>query len=114
MLVMKIILLIRFKRRGDGQMSKKILIACGTGICTSTMAAKKLMAALEKRGKENQVKTSQCKVAELASKANDYDLIISTTQVTGNLKVPVVQGVAFLTGVGVDKVVDEIIEKLGI
>ncbi|MCG8542140.1 MAG: PTS sugar transporter subunit IIB [Clostridia bacterium] len=95
-------------------MVKKILIACGTGICTSTMAAKKLIAALEKRGKGNQVTTSQCKVSELASKENGYDLIISTTQVGGDIKLPVVQGVAFLTGVGIDKVVDEVIEKLGI
>ncbi|MCG8485173.1 MAG: PTS sugar transporter subunit IIB [Clostridia bacterium] len=95
-------------------MAKKILIACGTGICTSTMATKKLMAGLERKGKENHVITVQCKVSELASKANDYDLIISTTQVPSGIKVPVVQGVAFLTGVGVDKVVDEIIEILGI
>lgn len=99
---------------GDDKMAKKILIACGTGICTSTMASKKFIAALEKRGKANQVKVSQCKVAELASKAADYDLVIATTQVSGNIKTPVVQGVAFLTGVGVDKVVDEIVEKLGI
>lgn len=96
------------------KMAKKILIACGTGICTSTMASKKLVAALEARGKANQVKITQCKVSELVAKANGYDLIISTTQVTGDIKIPVVQGVAFLTGVGVDKVVDEIVEKLGI
>ncbi len=95
-------------------MAKKILVACGTGICTSTMAAKKLMTELEKRGKGNDVTVSQCKVAELASKAGDVDLIIATTNVSSSINKPVVMGVAFLTGVGVDKVIDEVIEKLGL
>ncbi len=95
-------------------MAKKILVACGTGICTSTMAAKKLSAELEKRGKNKEVTIDQCKVAELASKAADVDLIVSTTQVSKSITTPVVMGVAFLTGVGVGKVVDEIVDKLGI
>ncbi|MBB6217415.1 PTS system galactitol-specific IIB component [Anaerosolibacter carboniphilus] len=95
-------------------MAKKILIACGTGICTSTMAANKLKTELEKRGKLSQVTINQCKVAEVVSKANDYDLIVATTQVSGQISIPVVMGVAFLTGVGMGKVVDEIIEKLNI
>jgi len=93
---------------------KTILIACGTGICTSTMAAKKLEEALKKRGKDDKVKITQCKVAELVSKAHDADLIVSTTTVPSSIEKPVVMGTAFLTGVGIDKVTDEIIEKLGI
>lgn len=93
---------------------KKILVACGTGIATSTMAAKKLEAALEARGLGKEVSINQCKVAELPFKANDYDLIVVTSRVTQDIKVPVVQGLPFLTGVGIDKTVDEIIEKLGL
>lgn len=95
-------------------MSKKILIACGTGICTSTMAAKKLEESLRKKGKDKEVTIIQCKVAELVSKAPDADLIVSTTTVSGKIDKPVVMGTAFLTGIGVDKVTDEIIAKLGI
>jgi len=92
----------------------KILIACGTGICTSTMAADKLKRELEKRGKVNKVVITQCKVAELVSKADGYDLIIATTEVSGKVTTPVISGLPFLTGVGMGKVVDEIIEKLGL
>lgn len=95
-------------------MGKKILVACGTGICTSTMAAKKLISELEKRGKAKDITVNQCKISEVVSKAPDYDLIIATTQVSSEVKTPVVQGIAFLTGVGIDKVVDQVIEKLGI
>lgn len=93
---------------------KKILVACGTGIATSTMAAKKLEAALEARGLGKEVSINQCKVAELPFKANEYDLIVVTSRVAQDIKVPVVQGLPFLTGVGMDKTVDEIIEKLGL
>jgi PTS system galactitol-specific IIB component len=93
---------------------KKILVACGTGICTSTMAINKLTTALEKRGKIKLVKINQCKIAEIASKASDNDLVVATTQVTAKIDIPVVGGTAFLTGIGVDKVVDEIISLLKI
>lgn len=92
----------------------KILIACGTGICTSTMAANKLKKELEKRGKSNKIMINQCKVSEIVSKAGDYDLIVATTQVSGKVTTPVISGLPFLTGVGMGKVVDEIIEKLGL
>ncbi len=93
---------------------KKILVACGTGIATSTMAAKKLEGALKERGLDKEITINQCKVAELPFKANEYDLIVVTSRVAQDIKVPVVQGLPFLTGVGMDKTVDEIIEKLGL
>ncbi|WP_422443664.1 PTS sugar transporter subunit IIB [Thermoanaerobacterium sp. DL9XJH110] len=93
---------------------KTILIACGTGICTSTMVAKKLEESLKKKGKDKEVNIVQCKVAELISKAADADLIVSTTTVSNQISTPVIMGTAFLTGIGVDKVTDEIISKLGI
>ncbi len=93
---------------------KKVLVACGTGIATSTMAAKKLEAALEKRGLLKQVKISQCTIAELPRKSPDYDLIIVTSRVAQDIKTPIVQGLPFLTGVGMEKTVDEVVEKLGL
>jgi len=93
---------------------KKILVACGTGICTSTMAVNKLTNALEKRGKLACVKINQCKIAELAAKAPDNDIVVATTQVSAKISVPVVAGTAFLTGIGIEKVVDEIISLLKI
>lgn len=93
---------------------KKVLVACGTGIATSTMAAKKLEAALEARGLAKEVKISQCTVAELPRKSPDFDLVIVTARVAQDIKTPVVQGLPFLTGVGMDKTVDEVIEKLGL
>lgn len=92
----------------------KILVACGTGIATSTMAAKKLEGELIKRGKGKLFTINQCKVAELEVKAPDYDVIVATSQVVRKIDKPIVQGLPFITGMGIDKAVDEVIEKSGL
>ncbi|SHI86524.1 PTS sugar transporter subunit IIB [Propionispora hippei] len=93
---------------------KRILVACGAGVCTSTMAINKLRDALDKRGKLKLVKISQCKIAEISSMAAAHDLVVATTQVSAKISIPVVTGTAFLTGVGIDRVVEEIIGHLKI
>jgi len=90
---------------------KKILVACGTAIATSTVVAKKLQEALEKRGLK--VKIDQCKASEVPSKAAGYDLIVSTTEVGDTKGKPLVRTVSFLTGVGVDADVQKIAKHLG-
>ncbi len=95
-------------------MAKRILLACGTGICTSTTAANKLMEELKKRGKDSLVEITQCKVAEVVGKAPGFDLVVATTQVPKTVTVPVVMGLPFLTGIGMDKTVDKVCELLGI
>lgn len=93
---------------------KKILVACGTGIATSTMVVNKLRNKLTQRGKISNVNISQCTVAELKSKADNFDLIVVTTKVSFTVKTPMILGIPLLTGVGEDKVLDEIISVLGL
>jgi PTS system galactitol-specific IIB component len=90
---------------------KKILVACGTAIATSTVVAKKLQELLEKRGM--QVKIDQCKASEVPAKAAGYDLIVSTTEVGDTKGKPLVRTVSFLTGVGIDADVQKIAKHLG-
>ncbi|MGX9758722.1 PTS sugar transporter subunit IIB [Clostridioides difficile] len=97
---------------GVNNVTKKILVACGTGVCTSTIAINKLKKALEEAKKLDMVSITQCKVVEVASKAPDYDLIICTTQISSSIKTPVINGLPFLTGVGMDKLIKEVLEKL--
>lgn len=89
---------------------KVVLVACGTAIATSTVVAK----AIEERCKAEgiPVQTRQCKASEVARLAQDADLIVTTTPVPANLGVPVIQGLAFLTGIGKDKVLEDIVAKL--
>lgn len=90
---------------------KRILVVCGTGIATSTVVARKLEEELEKRGIE--VETRQCKAAEVEGRLEGVDLIVTTTPVPGNLGVPVIRTLAFLTGIGENEAVEEVAKKLG-
>lgn len=89
---------------------KVVLVACGTAIATSTVVAKSIEEAAKKEGIP--VITRQCKASEARKLAKDADLIVATTPLPSDLGVPVIQGLAFLTGVGRDQVLAEIIEAL--
>jgi len=91
--------------------NKKILVVCGAGVATSTVVVKKLEQILGERGIAVQV--DQCKVTEVPFKASAYDLIVTTTLLGEVQGTPVVQTVSFLTGVGLDRDIERIVELLG-
>lgn len=91
---------------------KRILVACGTAIATSTVVAKKIEEVLGQKGYE--VYVDQCKAAEAPSKAERFDLIVTTTPVSGVGDVPVIQTVSFLSGIGMDQDIQKIIDTLGL
>jgi len=84
----------------------KIVVACGTAIATSTHVAIKIKELLEERGMK--IHTIQCRVLEVPSLAPDADLVVATAQVPYDINVPVVDGIPFLTGIGVKEVIDKI------
>lgn len=90
--------------------TKVVLVACGTAIATSTVVAVAIEEACKKEG--IRVDTRQCKASEVPMRAKDADLIVTTTPISKDLGVPVIQGLAFLTGVGKDQVLAQIIEAL--
>jgi galactitol PTS system EIIB component len=90
---------------------KKILVACGTAIATSTVVAKKLEAELHKRGID--VKIDQCKASEVGVKAAGYDLVVTTTEVDDARGKPIVRTLSFLTGIGIDRDLETIVRLLG-
>ena len=88
---------------------KRILIVCGTAIATSTVVAYKVGELLKKHGIKADVSRALTAAAKTASK--NADLIIATTQVP-TVDVPVLSGIPYITGIGIDKLEKEIIEKL--
>lgn len=90
---------------------KKILVACGNGIATSTVVASKIKNFLSEKG--IQAETSQTKLMEVSGKVENYDLLVTTGQFDGQTKgVPYVKGMPLLTGIGADAVLDEIYQVL--
>lgn len=92
---------------------KKIVVACGAGIATSTVAIQKLKSGFEKRGLAGQISFTQCTVAELPGKVAGHDMVVTTAQFTQSVDIPVVSGLPFITGIGADKLIDDIVAKLG-
>ncbi len=85
---------------------KRILVSCGTSIATSTVVAMAIEEAMKDRGIN--VTIRQCKASEVPSLVQGMDLVVTTTPVPGNLGVPVIQTLAFLTGIGKEEVLDQI------
>jgi len=88
---------------------KRVLIVCGTAIATSTVVAYKIGEILKKHGIEADIRRALTSEAKTASR--EADLIVATTQVQ-DVSVPVISGIPFLTGIGIDKIEKEIVEKL--
>jgi PTS system galactitol-specific IIB component len=91
--------------------TKIVLVACGTAVATSTVVAKAIEEACKKEGIP--VMTRQCKAAELMSLVQQgADLIVTTTPVPKNLEIPVIQGLPFLTGIGKEQTLRQIVDQL--
>ncbi|MBE9387823.1 PTS sugar transporter subunit IIB [Vagococcus salmoninarum] len=90
---------------------KRVLIACGNGIATSTVVASKVKEYLMSQGVE--VTTNQTKLMEVTSKVQDYDLLVTTGQFEGQTgNVPVVKGMPILTGINSEETMEEILSYL--
>lgn len=89
---------------------KTILVACGTAIATSTVVAKAIEEALEAR--DIYVNIRQCKASEVPSLVADADLIVTTTPVSVDKDIPVIRTLAFLTGMGREEIIEQIVGYL--
>lgn len=90
--------------------AKKILVVCGAGVATSTVAARKIE---EQLGARNiPVQVDQCKVVEVPFRAPGYDLVVTTTNLPDAAGVPTLQTLSFLTGVGIDADIERIVGLL--
>lgn len=86
---------------------KKILVACGNGIATSTVVASKIKTYLSSKGIE--ATTTQTKLMEVPGKVKGYDLLVTTGQFDGQThNVPIVKGMPILTGINVNATYEEI------
>jgi PTS system galactitol-specific IIB component len=90
---------------------KRVLVACGNGIATSTVVATKIREACEDSGLD--VLVNQCKLLEVESKVSDYDLLVTTGKFTGGeVTIPTIGAMSLLTGVGEEETIEEIVEAL--
>lgn len=91
-------------------MKKKIIAACGGGIATSTLIVSKLREVL--KNKQITADIVQCRVSEIDSHLDNADLIVSSANLKKDYGVPALHVLSFITGVGMDQTVDEIVSIL--
>ena len=82
-------------------MKKKVIVACGGAVATSTIAAN----AIVELAKENNIDI------EIAPNL-PADLIVTTSKVKRDFGVPLITGMPFVSGLGVDKTKAKILEVL--
>ncbi len=69
---------------------KKIIVACGSGIATSTVALSKIQTGLESKGKLKDIQFVQTSLSELPSLVEGATVIVTTAQGGDGFGVPVV------------------------
>lgn len=82
-------------------MKRKVIVACGGAVATSTMAAEEI----KDLCKENDITVEivQCRVNEIETYMDGVDLICTTAKVDRTFgDIPVVHGMPFVSGVGID------------
>lgn len=91
---------------------KKLLIVCGAGHATSTIAVSKVNKWLTDEKLADQVKIYQSKIADELNKIDEYDAVVSTTIVPDSIKDKVLNGLPLLTGVMLDNFFVELKKRL--
>lgn len=91
---------------------KTLMVVCGSWVATSTVVESKISDFLESKGVLDKVKLLKGNIAEQINNIDDYDAFVSTTVVPDDVKDKVISGLPLLTGMGADKVYDEILQKL--
>jgi len=89
---------------------KKIVIACGSGIATSTIINDGVCTFLDTTGIK--YSTTQCNILEIDNYVADADLIVSSTKLATDYGVPQIVGTAYITGVGEEELNNKILDLL--
>jgi PTS system galactitol-specific IIB component len=86
-----------------------VLAVCGSGVVSSSMIAQKLEDILKPLGVEPKVIGLLPTSVQTYIEQGGIDFVVSTSPIPGTITVPVVKGVALLTGFGEEACKEEIV-----
>lgn len=89
---------------------KKVYCVCGSGVATSTMIASKVKNYLASKGIDADVETTN--FGAVNSGGISADVLVSTNPNIDGHGIPVVGGMALLTGMGEEAVLEKVYEIL--
>lgn len=83
---------------------KHILMACGTGVCTSSAVRDRVRRFLDSMGYAGKYDVTQCRMADVPALSPTHDFLVAVTLLPGTLDIPFVNGVPFPDRCGCDRV----------
>lgn len=89
---------------------KRLLVACGAGIATSTVVMNRIEQLLKEHKLD--VDLQQIKIVEAKALQKDADLIVSTTILPTTYEIPAIVATAYITGIGMEEIDRKIINYL--
>ena len=92
-------------------MKRKVIVACGGAVATSTLAAEEIKELCEAHG--IQVEIVQCRINEIETFMDGVHLIYTTAKVDRTFgDIPLVHGMPFISGVGMETLRETILTLL--
>lgn len=91
-------------------MAARIVVACGSGVATSEMVALKIRRLLDEAGVDAEVRAVE--MADLDEALEDADVFVPVVRTEREYDVPMVNGVAFLTGMNQDEELAKLLDLI--
>lgn len=88
----------------------RILVACGSGVATSTLAAQDVKSVAEEYGVDYTI--NKCSMVQLPTMSQQADIVLTTNNYKEDLGRPHMSVIAFVTGIGKDKLRKKLGEQL--
>lgn len=89
---------------------KTIIVACGSGIATSTILCTKIEELLNEHNISHEL--IQCSILEIEGYESLGDVIVSSTQLQKKYSIPTVMGISFITSIGEEATKEELLKIL--
>lgn len=90
---------------------KKVIVACGGAVATSTVAADAIRNLCKENGVD--VDVQQMRIVEIESSLDGVDLVVTTMRIKPTFDTPYINGMCFLTGINRETTEAKILEILG-
>lgn len=84
----------------------RAMVACGSGIATSTVAAGNIQEIFDELGVR--VQLTKCSISDIPLNSEDMDIIFVTNNYRGEVPCPIINVTSFITGIRKDKTVEKI------
>jgi PTS system galactitol-specific IIB component len=100
--------------RGENKMNRPavILVMCGSSVATSSLAAVKIEEEAKRRKVRVSVKKGKVSDTDTLIGMFNPDIIVATAQIAAREDVKVFSGVPLLTGIGQDKLYNDIFKAI--